>query len=138
MALTIPDENAKSGRGHSVRGSPIAANRTAALLGQLFKFGIPHCIVTSTSVQLLFSPRRQEKARKHVLSDEELQILLSDPISARAMSVWLTCSYCCAGEELRRTVRRDLARLNVEPHIAERVLHHAQATVAATYDRHGI
>lgn len=38
--------------------------------------------------------------------------------------------------DLRRTTRTGLARLKVEPHIAERVLNHAQAGVAAAYDVH--
>ena len=38
--------------------------------------------------------------------------------------------------DLRRTVRTGLARLKVEPHIAERVLNHAQRGVVRTYDLH--
>ena len=38
--------------------------------------------------------------------------------------------------DLRRTVRTGLARLKVEPHIAERVLNHAQRGVLKTYDLH--
>ena len=38
--------------------------------------------------------------------------------------------------DLRRTVRTGLARLQVPPHIAERVLNHAQPGVIAVYDRH--
>jgi integrase len=38
--------------------------------------------------------------------------------------------------DLRRTCRTGLARLRVEPHIAERVLNHAQERIAGTYDVH--
>lgn len=38
--------------------------------------------------------------------------------------------------DLRRTVRTGLARLRIEPHIAERVLNHAQRRVVKTYDLH--
>ena len=38
--------------------------------------------------------------------------------------------------DLRRTVRTGLARLKVEPHIAQRVLNHAQRGVVRTYDLH--
>jgi integrase len=38
--------------------------------------------------------------------------------------------------DLRRTVRTGLARLKVEPHIAERVLNHKQETIPGTYDVH--
>ncbi|HKQ14437.1 MAG TPA: hypothetical protein VJT80_13465, partial [Steroidobacteraceae bacterium] len=37
--------------------------------------------------------------------------------------------------DLRRTCRTGLARLKVEPHIAERVLNHAQEKIAGTYDQ---
>ncbi len=38
--------------------------------------------------------------------------------------------------DLRRTCRTGLAKLKVEPHIAERVLGHAQERIRATYDTH--
>lgn len=38
--------------------------------------------------------------------------------------------------DLRRTCRTGLARLKVAPHIAERVLNHAQEKIPGTYDVH--
>jgi integrase len=38
--------------------------------------------------------------------------------------------------DLRRTCRTGLARLKVAPHIAERVLNHAQEAIPGTYDTH--
>jgi integrase len=38
--------------------------------------------------------------------------------------------------DLRRTCRTGLARLKVQPHIAERVLNHAQEKIVGTYDTH--
>ena len=38
--------------------------------------------------------------------------------------------------DLRRTCRTGLARLKVPPHIAERVLNHAQDLIPGTYDVH--
>jgi integrase len=38
--------------------------------------------------------------------------------------------------DLRRTCRTGLARLKIAPHIAERVLNHAQERIPATYDVH--
>ena len=61
------------------RGSPVMANRTAALLGQLFKFGIHRHIVKTTPVQLLMLPGGKEKPRERVLSDDELAAFLRDP-----------------------------------------------------------
>ena len=78
------------------RGAPILANRTAALLSQLFRFGIQRRIVESTPVQLLMRPGGREKPRERVLTDEELQAFLADPEGctrypklARAMAVLL-------------------------------------------------
>ena len=38
--------------------------------------------------------------------------------------------------DLRRTCRTGLARLKIAPHVAERVLNHAQEKIAGTYDVH--
>jgi len=217
------------------RGSPVQANRTAALLSQLFRFGIHRRIVAATPVQLLYRPGGKEKPRERVLTDEELQAFLADPkkctrfdrlahvmqvllltgqrrgelalarwedidlkartwtirdevakggrghvvplsdaavrefealrqLARRSRSAWVlpanggerhldprqltrSVAKCLARfkaegiaaftlHDLRRTVRTGLARLKVEPHIAERVLNHAQDTIAGTYDRH--
>lgn len=61
------------------RGAPVLANRTAALLSQLFRFGIHRHIVTASPVQLLYRPGGKEKARQRVLTDEELKSYLADP-----------------------------------------------------------
>ena len=78
------------------RDAPVQANRTAALLGQMFKFGIHRQIVTATPVQLLYRPGGTEKARKRALSDDELTAFLKDPTActrytrlAHAMTVLL-------------------------------------------------
>ena len=214
------------------RGSKVMANRTASLLGQLFKFGIHRHIVRTTPVQLLFRPGGKEKARKRTLSDEELKAYLADPractryerlehvinillltgqrrgelalakwaeidLHAQAwiipdenakadeghavpLSDWALEQFAALKREaenspwvlptadrqshidpkqlsrslakcldrfakrgieaftlhdLRRTCRTGLARLKVEPHIAERVLNHAQPRIVGVYDR---
>jgi integrase len=61
------------------RGAPVLANRTAALLSQLFRFGIQRRIVESNPVQLLMRPGGREKPRERVLTDDELQAFLTDP-----------------------------------------------------------
>lgn len=61
------------------RGSKVMANRTAALLSQLFRFGIHRHIVKTTPVQLLFRPGGKEKARERILTESELKIFLADP-----------------------------------------------------------
>ena len=60
------------------RGSGVMANRTAGLLGQLFKFGIHRQIVEVSPVQLLFRPGGIERPRQRVLDDEELAALLGN------------------------------------------------------------
>ncbi|MDB5392906.1 MAG: putative prophage integrase, partial [Rhodospirillales bacterium] len=214
------------------RGSRVMANRTAALLSQLFRFGIHRHIVRTTPVQLLFRPGGKEKARQRTLTDKELGIFLADPQActryerlSRVMMVllltgqrrgeltlarWSQLDFDArtwtipdenakggrghvvpltdlaieefralqreaegspwvlpsnGGErhvdpkqltrsvakcqkrfknrgvaeftlhDLRRTCRTGLSRLKVEPHIAERVLNHAQQKIAGTYDR---
>jgi integrase len=215
------------------RGSPVMANRTAALLAQMFRFGIHRALVETSPVQLLMRPGGQEKARQRSLSDTELAIFLKDPtactrhtrlthvitillltgqrrgelaaarwrdIDVKAMTWRIPAENAKSGREtlvplsawalreftqlkkaagrspwvlpgtdptdpidpklltrgpakcakrfkaagiapftlhdLRRTCRTGLSRLKIEPHIAERVLGHAQEKIAATYDVH--
>jgi integrase len=54
------------------RGSPVMANRTADILGQMFKYGVHRALVDDSPVKLLFKPGGKEKARKRVLSQAEL------------------------------------------------------------------
>jgi len=54
------------------RGSPVMANRTADILGQMFKYGVHRAIVDDSPVKLLFRPGGKEKSRKRVLSEMEL------------------------------------------------------------------
>ena len=61
------------------RGAPVLANRTARILGQMYRFGIQRRIVDSSPVILLTPPGGKEKARKRVLSDDELRNFLGDP-----------------------------------------------------------
>ncbi len=216
------------------RGAPVMANRAAALVGQLFKFGIHRHIVTASPVQLLYRPGGKERPRERVLSDDELAAFLRDPIGctryerlahvitlllltgqrrgelaaarwteidlqARAWAIpaenakagrghvvpltawaveeltalkreaegspWVlpaapgadrpvdakqlsrSLAKCLSRfkargiepftlHDLRRTCRTGMAQLKVEPHIAERVLNHAQPGIVGVYDRH--
>jgi integrase len=62
-------------------GKRVMANKVAALLGQLFKFGVHRAIVESSPVQLLMRPGGKEKPRSRALSDEELAAFLKDPLA---------------------------------------------------------
>jgi integrase len=213
------------------RGSAIMANRVAAILTQLFKFGIHRRIVPASPVQLLYRPGGKEKPRERTLTDDELRAYLKNPKAATryqrlahaitvllltgqrrgelALAKWtdvdlraktwtipdensksgkghiVPLSDWAAAEfqslkklakgsafvlpanggstpsdpklltrgvarcqtrlkelsvgaftlhDLRRTCRTGLSRLKVQPHIAERVLNHAQERIAGTYD----
>jgi integrase len=214
------------------RGAPVQANRVAAILSQLFRFGIHRTIVETSPVQLLYKPGGKEKPRDRVLSDDELRILLRDPQEATRfqkmahvimvllltaqrrgelaaakwvhvdftkktwtippensktgkghvvpLSAWAVREFDALhrlrdgspfvlpgvdgqplvpklltralarcrtrmkargiGEfslhDLRRTCRTGMARLRIQPHIAERVLNHAQEKIPGTYDVH--
>jgi integrase len=216
------------------RGSRVMANRTAALLSQMFRFGIHRRIVASTPVQLLFRPGGQEKPRQRTLTDAELKAFLANPKDATRFdrlahviiillltgqrrgeltlarwadidfdaktwtipdenaksgrghvvplndwavlelqelqrlakrSVWVlpangggehhidpkqltrSVAKCLKRfkersigaftlHDLRRTCRTGLAKLGIAPHIAERVLNHAQERIPGTYDVH--
>ena len=60
------------------RGSKVMANRIATIVGQLFLFGVHRSIVAASPVQLLLKPGGQEKSRKRIFSNEELQIFVVD------------------------------------------------------------
>lgn len=64
------------------RGSPVEANRVKALIGQMFTFGIIRAIVESTPVIRGHRPGGREKPRERVLSDDELRVILRDPMGA--------------------------------------------------------
>jgi integrase len=68
------------------RGSPTMANRTAAIIDQMFRFGIQRRHVEASPVQLLFAPGGPEKPRDRALSDDELAALLGslDTVMANA------------------------------------------------------
>lgn len=213
------------------RGAPVLANRVAAILTQLFRFGIHRRLVAVSPVQLLFRPGGKEKPRERTLTDDELRAFLRDPKAATRyqrlahaivlllltgqrrgeialarwtdvdlkaatwtippensktgrghvvpLSEWAVAEFRAlkalakrspfvlpanGGEhpidakqltrsvarcqtrmaelgidaftlhDLRRTCRTGLSRLKIEPHIAERVLNHAQEKIAGTYD----
>jgi integrase len=219
------------------RGSPVMANRTAGIIGQMFLYGVHRAIVESSPVQLLYDPGGKEEPRSRCLTDEELKALLKDPkVATRferlshaiviflltavrrselALARWIDIDFeqktwripdahvkgkkgqkkghtvplsdwalrefealqrlakharhvlpndAADGpidpklltrgvarcqermqklgiaeftlHDLRRTCRTGLARLKIAPHIAERVLNHAQEKIEGTYDTH--
>jgi integrase len=55
------------------RGAPVAANRTATMLGHMFRFAIHRSILENSPVQLLYKPGGKEERRKRVLTESELR-----------------------------------------------------------------
>jgi integrase len=215
------------------RGAPVLANRVAALLTQMFRFGVGRALLAASPVVFLERPGGRERPRERTLKDSELQAFLRDPMAATrykrlahvitlllltgqrrgelaaarcadvdldagiwrippenskngrghevplsawairefkalmslaASSPWVLpdkqgtahidaklltrglaknlSRFKALGvaeftlHDLRRTCRTGLAKLGVPPHIAERVLNHAQERIPGTYDRH--
>lgn len=75
------------------RGRPVMANRTAAILTQLFKFGVHRNIVETSPVQLLMRPGGKERPRDRVLTDDELSAFLKNPTA------------CCARARLTHVIK---------------------------------
>ena len=216
------------------RGAPYMANKTAALLSQLFRFGIQRGLVEHSPVLLLGKPGGRQRPRSRVLSEEEVQTFLQHlddvyrsertkqalrvllytgqrrgelfraewrdldlvgrewtiresvakngqrsivPLSDAAIAAFEKLRALARGSrfvmptedgramadpkpltravarslknwralgideqfnvhDLRRTLRTGLARLRVQPHIAERVIGHKQRGILAVYDLH--
>lgn len=113
----IPDEHAKGGRGHVVP-------------------------LTAWAVREFEALRRMAKRSPYVLPSSPGE---DEPIDAKQLTRSLAkCRERFEKQkiaaftlhDLRRTCRTGLARLDVPPHIAERVLNHAQEKIAGTYDVH--
>jgi len=113
----VPAENSKSGRAHTVPLSEWAVETFRALKRQ--GEGSPFVIPADPGGKLPIDPkqltRSLAKCRARFKKAGIAPFTLHD---------------------LRRTCRTGLARLKVAPHIAERVLNHAQEKIAGTYDTH--
>jgi integrase len=113
----IPDEHAKAGRGHVVPLTKWAVREFEAL--QRLAKHSPYAMPSEPGGDAAIDPkqltRSLAKCRERFKAEGIAEFTLHD---------------------LRRTCRTGLARLEVPPHIAERVLNHAQERIAGTYDTH--
>jgi len=112
----IPDENSKNGRGHTVPLSAWAVQEFEAL-------------------------HRLARHNRYVLPNESSDGPMDPKLLTRGVARCLPrMKKMKIGEftlhDLRRTCRTGLARLKIAPHIAERVLNHAQEKIPGTYDTH--
>ncbi len=113
---TIPDADAKAGKGHVVplTDAAVAEFKILKKLAGKSRFVFP--------------------------DDEGLQPANPKLITrsvARCQTTWKKKGVeAFTPHDLRRTCRTGLARLKIAPHIAERVLNHAQEKIPGTYDVH--
>jgi integrase len=112
----IPDENSKTGKGHTVPLSDFAVREFEAL--QRLAKHSPWVLANDVNdgpidPKLLTRGIARCQARMQKLGIAKFTL-----------------------HDLRRTCRTGLAKLGVVPHIAERVLNHAQETIPGTYDTH--
>lgn len=113
---TIPDVDAKAGRGHVVPLSDWAVKEFEAL-------------------------KRLAPNSRFVFPDDEgsqpANPKLITRSVARCQTTWKKKGVAAfTPHDLRRTCRTGLSKLKIAPHIAERVLNHAQDKIAGTYDVH--
>jgi integrase len=120
----IPPEQAKNGREQLV---PLSAPAIEHLRGLRKLCGASAWVLPATAGERPIDPMRLSRAlaRCHQGPDRQTP--------GRFARVGIAAFTL---HDLRRTCRTGLARLKVEPHIAERVLGHAQERLAATYDTH--
>jgi integrase len=128
---TIPREKAKNDRTHEVHLSAMAVE----ILDGLPKIGEEPRFVFTTTERRPVSGFSKAKTRLDQAmleqSRADLQIGGKDPDKAK-LEDWIF-------HDLRRTATTGMARLNVAPHVVDRILNHVSGAirgVAAVYNRH--
>ncbi len=119
---TIPRERTKSDRAHTVHLSSFAAE----ILGGLPRIGD---LVFPSRAGHPVSSFAKPKARLDAAMTAQLRKSRGD--LAADLAPWIV-------HDLRRTATTIMARLNVAPHVADKILNHSAGTirgVAATYNR---
>ncbi len=112
----IPDENSKTGRGHIV---PLTDWAISEFLELKTLAGSSPWVLPSKDGRSSVDPKLLTRSVAKNL--HRFKVVGIDEFTLH---------------DLRRTCRTGLAKLRVAPHIAERVLNHAQETIPGTYDRH--
>jgi integrase len=137
---TIPRERAKNDRTHEVHLSELALE----ILSELPKISrsradgagsepSPYLFTTSGERPVSGFSKAKERLDGHMLKllRVELGQAGGDP-DAAAIDPWIL-------HDLRRTAATGMARLNIAPHVVDRILNHVSGTirgVAAVYNRH--
>lgn len=113
---TIPDENAKGGRGHVVPLTDWATEELRALKRECE--GSAWVLPTAPGADRPLDPKQLTRSVAKCLERFKAQGIAEFTL-----------------HDLRRTCRTGLSALKVEPHIAERVLNHIQPGIVGVYDR---
>jgi integrase len=118
-AWTIPRERAKNDRAHEMHLSELAIE----IIGALPKMGSSEFVFTTTGR----TPVSGYSRSKETL-DRHMRKLAGETMVGK----WIL-------HDLRRTAATGMARLNIAPHVVDRILNHVSGTirgVAAVYNRH--
>jgi integrase len=125
----IPREKAKNDRAHEVQLSALAIEIIEALprIGDRFLF------TTSGDRPVSGFSKSKDRLDRHMLDllRAELAEAGKDPDGAK-IDDWIL-------HDLRRTAATGMARLNIPPHVVDKVLNHVSGSirgVAAVYNRH--
>jgi len=126
---TIPREKAKNDRAHEVHLSWLAIE----VLDRLPKIGDRYVLTTSGARPVSGFSRSKERLDRHMLdlSRAEFAEAGKDPDRA-AIDDWIL-------HDRRRTATTGMARLNIPPHVVDKILNHVSGSirgVAAVYNRH--
>ena len=129
---TLPRERAKNDRAHEVPLSPIALDILAAvprISGSRFVF-------TTTGQRPASGFSKAKQRLDAQMAELRAQALTNDGVNTDLSEVkippWTL-------HDLRRTAATKIAKLNVPPHVVDRILNHISGTitgVAAIYNRH--
>ena len=127
---TIPKERAKNVKAHQVPLPPMAVD----FLREIPKLS-EHVFTTTGRTPISGYSKAKVHLDLHILKAraKAVEDAGGDPKKCEQMADWTF-------HDLRRTVATGMARMNVQPHVVEKILNHVQGTirgVAAIYNRHG-
>jgi integrase len=128
-AWTIPRQKAKNNRAHEVHLSDLAIE----ILDSLPRVGTRFVLTTNEERPISGFSKSKERLDTHMLAllRDEIAEAGRDPDQEK-IEDWIL-------HDLRRTAATWMARLNVPPHVVDKVLNHVSGSirgVAAVYNRH--
>jgi integrase len=126
---TIPREKAKNDRTHEVHLSALAVE----ILESLPRIGDSFVLTTTGEHSASGFSKSKERLDQHMLDLLRADLIETgkDPDQA-AIDDWIL-------HDLRRTAATGMARLNIPPHVVDKILNHVSGSirgVAAVYNRH--